>query len=347
MDGILAPLGRIAKRNLEKEIRATNDAALRTRYLVIHNLNNGYRPTHVAEMLMIGRTTIYRVAQRYNEHGLDGLRDLRENNGQRKVTPEYLVDLTEVVKKSPQDYQWPRPTWTRELLIGTLEQLKHPTIHPTTMSLALQSIDARLGRPKPIVLCPLPKAVKTRRLNDISRLLDNLPDNEILVCEDEVDIHLNPKIGMDWMLRGQQKEVLTPGQNQKRYMAGSLNALTGELVYVEYERKNSALFVLMLGELMNRYPEAERIHVVLDNYSIHHTQLVQECLATELGQRFSLHFLPPYCPDHNRIERVWQDLHANVTRNHRATDMDELMKMVREYLKVRNTNLHENFAIAA
>ena len=29
-----------------------------------------------------------------------------------------------------------------------------------------------------------------------------------------------------------------------------------------------------------------------------------------------LHFLPPYCPDHNRIERLWKDLHDNVTRNH-------------------------------
>ena len=38
---------------------------------------------------------------------------------------------------------------------------------------------------------------------------------------DEVDIHLNPKIGPDWMLRGQQKTVPTPGQNQKRYLAGA------------------------------------------------------------------------------------------------------------------------------
>ncbi|MFP2924295.1 hypothetical protein ACLESO_03555 [Pyxidicoccus sp. 3LG] len=31
-----------------------------------------------------------------------------------------------------------------------------------------------------------------------------------------------------------------------------------------------------------------------------------------------LHFLPPYCPEGNRIERLWLDLHANVTRNHRC-----------------------------
>jgi len=32
---------------------------------------------------------------------------------------------------------------------------------------------------------------------------------------DEVDIHLNPKIGGDWMLAGQQRRILTPGKNQK------------------------------------------------------------------------------------------------------------------------------------
>src|SRR5688572_4690975 len=34
--------------------------------------------------------------------------------------------------------------------------------------------------------------------------------------------------------------------------------------------------------------------------------------------RVALHFLPPYCPTVNRIERLWLDLHAVVTRNHRC-----------------------------
>ena len=54
--------------------------------------------------------------------------------------------------------------------------------------------------------------------------MEDLPEDEVAVYEDEVDIHLNPKIGLDWMVTGQQKEVLTPGQNEKRYLAGALNA---------------------------------------------------------------------------------------------------------------------------
>ncbi|MCS4320845.1 transposase [Serratia sp. BIGb0234] len=39
--------------------------------------------------------------------------------------------------------------------------------------------------------------------------------------EDETDIHLNPKIGAAWQARGQQKRVVTPGQNEKCYLAGA------------------------------------------------------------------------------------------------------------------------------
>jgi transposase len=84
------------------------------------------------------------------------------------------------------------------------------------------------------------------------------------------------------------------------------------------------------------YPTARRIHLVLDNFGIHDSRQVQLALKSEKGSKIQLHFLPPYCPDHNRIERVWKDLHDNVTRNHRCAGMEELMIEVRHYLQTRN-----------
>ena len=77
--------------------------------------------------------------------------------------------------------------------------------------------------------------------------------------QDEVDIHLNPKIGLDWMNRGQQKEVVTPGQNQKRYLAGAINPKTGQLTVVEGQRKNSWLFIAQLDALAEDYSDAKRV----------------------------------------------------------------------------------------
>lgn len=44
--------------------------------------------------------------------------------------------------------------------------------------------------------------------------------------QEEVDINLNSKIGADWMRKGQQKRIATPGQNQKHYLAGALHSGT-------------------------------------------------------------------------------------------------------------------------
>ena len=58
--------------------------------------------------------------------------------------------------------------------------------------------------------------------------------------EDELDIHLNPKIGPDWQLSGQQKRVVTPGRNEKYYLAGALHSGTGKVIYVGGNSKGSS-----------------------------------------------------------------------------------------------------------
>jgi len=70
----------------------------------------------------------------------------------------------------------------------------------------------------------------------------------------------------------------------------------------------------------------------LDNYSIHHSRKTRKALEG-YGERFVLHFLPPFCPEENYIERLWQDLHAYVTRNHCCPTIDELMEEVDWYLE--------------
>ena len=71
-------------------------------------------------------------------------------------------------------------------------------------------------------------------------LVESLPAGEVAVYLDEVDVHLNPKIGLDWMNCGTQKQVMTPGKNVKRYLCGAMDASTGLVSWVRGERKNSA-----------------------------------------------------------------------------------------------------------
>jgi hypothetical protein len=167
----------------------------------------------------------------------------------------------------------------------------------------------------------------------IQRLVDDVPPSEVVLYLDEVDIHLDPKMGPEWTLAGKQKYVHTPGCDQKRYLAGALNPKTGRVTWVEGDRKNSLLFLELLYKLVTEaYRSARWMHLILDNYGIHDSQQVRLALKSAVASKINLHFLPPYCPDHNRIERIWKDPHYNVTRDHRCAGMDELMAEVRIYL---------------
>lgn len=347
MHGIVPMVRFSHKERLCKHMRKCQSAVTRNRYLIVINLLNGRSPADTAKAVVASLSTVYRTAARFREEGEAGLIDRREENGPDKLDEIYLGKLYEIVEGSPQDYGHRRPTWTRELLVVTMRRLTGVTIHVSTMSRALKRIGARRGRPKPTVGCPWSPQAKNRRLRQIRRVLSKLGKNDVAVFEDEVDIHLNPKIGCDWMVMGQQKEVETPGQNEKRYMAGAKDARTGEIIWVEGKSKNTLLFLQLLWKLTQHYPKAKTIHVILDNYSIHHTEYVKASLRTVQGRRIRLHFLPPYCPDHNKIERVWQDLHANVTRNHNCSSMPELMRNVRYYLRRRNKHNEHNYASAA
>jgi transposase len=242
--------------------------------------------------------------------------------------------LAEIVEKSPQDFGYSRPTWTRELLAKVRFEKTRVEVSIRTLGRMLRRIDARLGQPKPTVKCPWSKWKKTRKINKIKKAVENLPPDEVAYFEDEIDVHLNPKIGPDWMLKGQQKEVETPGQNKKEYVAGAMSTDRSDLIWVTSTSKSSNLFI----ELLKANPTAKKIHLVLDNYIIHKSKITQRFIESLKG-RIVLHFLPPYSPDHNKIERFWRELHANVTRNHKCKTMDELMDNVVKFLQEQRTKM--------
>jgi transposase len=113
----------------------------------------------------------------------------------------------------------------------------------------------------------------------------------------------------------------------------ALHPRTGEVVWVGNGRKNSHLFLHLLRRLVAAFPGARKLHVIRDNYGIHSSRLVQYAVTHEFHGRIVLHFLPPYSPQHNRIERLWRELHANVTRNHRCRTLPELLRRVAAFLR--------------
>ncbi|MBX3466122.1 MAG: IS630 family transposase [Planctomycetes bacterium] len=330
---LVIELRRHERRQLLKAMRKSTDPHYRVRCQAVLAYARGLGCNQVARALECAPSTAANAARRYLREGIHGLSDKRADNGAPKIDDDLLAALLELLAHAPGEYGWERPTWTRELLALTLREAGIAEVSVSTVARALERVGARWKVAKPVVACPWSKRRRNKRLREIAALLRRLPKHDVAAFSDEVDIHLNPKIGRDWSLRGRQPLVMTPGKNAKRYVAGAMDARTRKLVWVASDRKNSELFIALLWRLERAYPAAKRIHVVLDNYVIHSSKKTQAALA-KLSGRIVLHFLPPYCPDANKIERLWGTLHANVTRNHRHKTIEALMAAVTRWLRL-------------
>ena len=174
---------------------------------------------------------------------------------------------------------------------------------------------------------------RVTKLARIRQLIEHLRPAEALFFADELDIHLLAKLGCEWMLKGTQTEVMTPGTNRKHYLAGALNLATGKVLHVTGERKNRWLFIDLLRVIDRAYPTHKftKLYVVVDNYGIHKAKAVVTWLASH--PRFELVFLPGYCPRANPIERVFGDVHDKCTRNHKRTQITDLVADVKAHLR--------------
>lgn len=134
-----------------------------------------------------------------------------------------------------------------------------------------------------------------------------------LLFEDETKLCLCPDRGTDYHLRGEQTRVASPGRSVARWLFGTVDVLTGEGLYQIYEQATSAEFLRHMDELLQMFP-SETLLLVTDRASYHDSDAVRDYLA-HVGTRLELIWLPTHSPHLNAIERLWNYLRANVTRN--------------------------------
>ena len=311
-------------------MRKTNSRVEALRCRIILLLAKGESPKKVCELAGCVRSTVYTTLYRFEDEGFEGLYDKRLYAEPRKATREVREHLLSYLDNVPKDYGWRRSSWTLELLSLQLHADAGVQLSLSHLRQVLRQERCRRGRPRPALQIP----VRGRQevLSAIARVVERASPDEEVVFVDEADVDLNPRIGLTYIKKGQQPLVLTPGKNVKYYIAGALNSRTGRILYSHGPRKNSDLFIELLRVLARSYRRARRIHVILDNYVIHKSQVTLRSLES-LGFRIQLHFLPPYSPEHNPIERLWKQLHDNVTRNHRHETMQALWKDVTRFLQ--------------
>jgi transposase len=257
---------------------------------------------------------------------------LREDHGGEVVVPRWLLAVERWVRtRLPQDFGFRHSRWSCSLLAETLAWRTGIRLSSETIRRGLTRLGWVWRRPRPVVGPTDPE--HDAKLQEIRDLLRSLPEHETALFQDEVDVNLNPKIGSCWMQRGQQAEVVTPGNNEKRHVAGSLHWRTGTLLISQPgKQRNTELFLEHLDDLRRSLRGYTKIHVICDNAAFHLSRAVRQYLA-RWRHRIQLHYLPKYAPETNPIERVWWHFHETITRNHRCRSLAELLDQAYDWFQ--------------
>ncbi|WP_119963859.1 IS630 family transposase, partial [Candidatus Fukatsuia symbiotica] len=112
------------------------------------------------------------------------------------------------------------------------------------------------------------------------------------------------KISYGWIRKGQDKTIETTGSRTRLNIMGALNIQNvANPIIRDYETINSENVVHFLSAIRAHYPITTTAHVILDGAGYHRSQLVQDAALT---LNIQLHYLPPYSPNLNPIERLWK-----------------------------------------
>jgi len=315
----------------QARFRAELRRARRGRWLALHILlllALHRSPGEIATFLLCARSTVYAVARDWQQGRC--WPESSRLDGPPCLTPSLRRSLLALLKKAPAAYGWCRTRWSCATLALQLEAQRRFRVSAETVRRCLHALDWVWKRAKLGAKDSDPE--RASKLARIRHIYEHLGPREALLFADELDLDLLPKVGAQWMPRATQIEVMTPGKNEHRYLAGALNLHTGQVHYCLWFRKMTGLFLDLLNVLDGAYPARhfQRVFVVADNSKIHKPVAVQRWLRQH--PRFVLLFLPTYCPRANPIERCFGDLHDKVTRNHRRKRMRDLVADVKRHL---------------
>src|SRR5262249_75306 len=192
----------------------------------------------------------------------------------RVLTPTLQRSLLAVLGTVPWACGWCRTRWSGATLALELQARRGVRVSAETIRRWLHELGWVWKRAKLAAKDDDPQ--RGEKLARIRYTVEHLPARAALFFADELDISLLPKVGYQWVPKGEQLEVLTPGTNAKRYLAGAWDLRRGTIVHRVWWRKTHGLFLDLLAALDQDYPPLQfaNLSVVVYNYKIHKLQTV-------------------------------------------------------------------------
>jgi transposase len=173
---------------------------------------------------------------------------------------------------------------------------------------------------------------------DYERLLNELGADEVVYFADAVHPEYQSRPAYGWVRKGDKIAVRRTTGRKRLNLHGALCLEDFDCQMIEGETISAETTLRLLKRLSARHPNKRIIHVFLDNARYHHAKDVKAWLA-QPGCRIRLHFLPPYAPNLNAIERLWGVMHRHVTHNRYYPTEGAFIQAVNTFFK--NTLPHQ------
>ena len=280
------------------------------RLLACQRVKEGEAPSEVMRSLKLCRTTIYKWLKEYKTHGKKGLLSSKASGPKTKLN---IIQQKKVKgwinKKDPRAYGFESSLWTRKIISELIVQKEKIQIKLSAVSRLLTSLSITPQKPLRRAYERNPKQIKKWKEEIYPQIIKRAKSLDAnIFFLDEAGIKSDDVLGRTYGLKGQTPIVKTSGQRQKINAISAVNS-RGAFWYSLYTgRFTSEKFIEFLSDFIKG--RKKKIFLIIDGHPVHRSKLVAQYIQ-ELRGRLELYFLPPYAPDLNPDEFVWNYLKRN------------------------------------
>jgi transposase len=297
----------------------------------------GESPSAVIKSMGLCRTTIYRWLRAYDQGGMPALDSTKACGPKPKLTVKQKQQVRNwIVGKDPRQYGFDFGLWTRQIIAELIQTRLQITLKLTAVGRLLASLEITPQKPLRRAYERDPKAVSQWVKKDYPKLRQRAKTlGATIFFLDEAGFSSEPTLGKTYGLKGQTPIAKTTGQRQKVNAISAVSAKGGFWSQVYTGTLNAKRFVEFLKAF--RKGGRGRVFLVVDGHPSHRAKVVKEYVKATRG-KLELHFIPPYAPDLNPDEFVWQHAKTNGVSKKPLKKNESLKERVKADLSAIKSN---------
>ena len=322
-DHFLTSLERSALQSLLRERKAAGLKIRRANALLL--LDDGMAPIDIARVLYLDEETIRSWKRSFESDGLGSLDLNVYSKRDGHLTGAQEAALARLFRD--------RPPKTTDEVRAVIEKLFDVTYSKSGAIKLMGRLGFCYKKPKALPM-GADEAAQVAHIEAYEALLNGLESDESVVFADAVHPEYQSRPAHGWFPKDEKVAIKATSGRKRLNIHGAFDLETSRLTWVESERISAETTLSLLQKLEAAYPEKRVVHVFLDNARYHHAKMLQPWLERP-DCRIRLHFLPPYAPHLNPIERLWGIMHEHITHNRHYPTFGEFVDAVIGFL--RNT----------